>query len=106
MISYSDITKLFSYDLQGKACIEIEFLVKGHPKYQSCWMGKTYDEKELYWFGLSPDGSEAYEYDNFWEFSYALVFEQKSLKDMWEKIEILSIDGCDPKERITEYLSD
>ena len=31
MISFSDISKLFSYDLEGRFCIEIEFLVKGSP---------------------------------------------------------------------------
>ena len=76
MISYSDITKLFSYDLQGKACIEIEFLVKGYPKYQSCWMGKMPDresKKEVYWYGLMPNGCETYEYDNFQDFSSAFI---------------------------------
>ena len=51
MISFNDISKLFSYDLEGKFCIEIEFLVKGEPIYQSCWMGKMPDrekkEKEI-----------------------------------------------------------
>ncbi len=40
LISYSDITKLFSLNLKGEGCIEIAFTVKGHPKYHSCWMGK------------------------------------------------------------------
>ena len=108
MISYRDITKLFSFDLEGKWCIEIEFSVKGYPKYQSCWMGKTPNkvdkEKELYWYGLVPDCSEAYDYDNFEEFSDAPVFEGKSLKQIWKKVQVLSIDGCDPQERIQSYL--
>ena len=108
MISFSDITKVFSYQLNGESCIEIEFLVKGHPKYQTCWMGKTPDktnkEKDSYWYGLVPDGSGAYDYDNFEEFSSAPVFEGKSLKEMWPHIEILFIDGCDPEERIFVYL--
>lgn len=40
MLSFDDIAKLFSYDLQSKSCIEIEFTVVGYPNYQSCWMGK------------------------------------------------------------------
>ena len=71
-------------------------------------MGKTPDkedkEKELYWYGLVPDCSEAYNYDNFQDFSSAPVFEGKSLKEIWHKITILSIDGCDPEERIQAYL--
>ncbi len=108
MISYSDFTKMFSFDLEGKWCIEIEFLVKGYPKYQSCWMGKMPDkvdkEKELYWYGLVPDCTEVYDYDNFQDFSSAPVFNGKSLKNVWRKVEILSIDGCDPEDRILAYL--
>lgn len=108
MISFDDIALLFSFDLQGKFCIEIEFWVKGYSKYQSCWMGKMPDksdkEKELYWYGLSPDCSEGYDYDNFQDFSSAPVFEGKSLKEACNTIELLSIDGCDPKDRIQTYL--
>lgn len=104
MISFNDISKLFSRDLEGKFCIEIEFLVKGEPIYQSCWMGKMPDrekkEKEIYWYGLVPYGSEAYDYDNFYDFSSASVFHGKSLQEIWEKVEILSIDGCNPEERL------
>ncbi len=108
MVSYYDIEKLFSLDLQGKGCIEIEFLLKGEPRYQSCWMGKMPDEtnkkKDLYWYGLEPDGSEAYDYDDFQEFSSAPVFNGKSLKEIWNIIEVLSIDGCDPEDRIYSKL--
>ena len=108
MIPFEDIAKFFSLDLEEKQCIEIEFSVKGYPKYQSCWMGKMPDkenkEKELYWYGLAPNGSEAYDYDNFQDFSSALVFGGKSLKEIWDKIELLSIDGCDPKDRLAVYL--
>ena len=107
MIFFNDISKLFSHDLEGKFCIEIEFLVKGEPIYQSCWMGKMPDrekkEKEIYWYGLVPNGSEAYDYDNFYDFSSASVFHGKSLQEIWEKVEILSIDGCDPEERLSVY---
>ncbi len=108
MISFLDITKVFSFNLQNKYCIEIEFSVKGYPRYQSCWMGKMPDnhdeEKELYWYGLVPDGSEAYEYDNLQDFSCAPVFDGRSLKEVWNNVDILSIDGCDPKDRIEAYL--
>lgn len=108
MISFNDITELFSYDLEEKFCIEIEFSVKGESTYQSCWMGKMPDrenrEKEIYWYGLVPDGSEAYDYDNFRDFSSACVFHGKSLIEIWEKVDILSIDGCDPDDRIKAYL--
>ena len=109
MISYCDIAKLFSYNLYGKYCIEIDFLVKGYPRYQSCWMGKTPDEtdsrKEVYWYGLVPDYSESYYYYNFHDFSSAPIFNGKSLKTIWGEVEIISINGCDPEEQILRYLS-
>ena len=108
MISYSDLTKLFSFNLEGKHCIEIAFSVKGYPKYQSCWMGKMPDEackeKDLYWYGLVSDGSEAYDYDSFTDFSCAPIFDGKSLKELWSDIQILHIDGCDPEDRIRAYI--
>ena len=45
MITFEDITKLFSRSLEGKFCIEIEFLLKDEPKYQTCWMGKMPDKE-------------------------------------------------------------
>ena len=108
MISFDDITKLFAIDLKNKSCIEIEFCVAGLSDYQNCWMGKMPDEfrkhKEVYWFGLSSDGSKAYDYDNYSDFSNALVFDGKSLKQVWDSVELVSIDGCDPEVRIKDLL--
>ena len=107
-ISFEDITKLFLSDLEGRFCIEIEFLVIGYPKYRSCWMGKMPDKnnkgKELFWYGLVPDCSEAYDYDNFKDFSTAPVFNGKSLKELWPNIRVLSIDGTEPEERLKAYI--
>ena len=96
MITYNQIEKLFSYDLKMKSCIEIEFELVGNPDYQDCWMGKMPDniqkDKECYWFGLAVDGSKAYDYDNFYDFSSAPVFDGKNLKEIWNQIEVLSIN--------------
>lgn len=71
-------------------------------------MGKTPDkdikDKEIYWFGLAEDGSKAYDYDNFADFSSAPVFNGKSLKDIWDNVEVFTIDGCDPEEIIEYYI--
>ena len=32
------------------------------------------------------------------------VFDGMSLLDVWESVEILSIDGCDPAERLECYI--
>ena len=109
MTTFADITKVFSFDLQGNYCIEVLFSVKGYPKFQHCWMGKmpykNDTQEDSYWFGLFSDGSGAYDYNSFNEFSSAPVFDGKSLKDIWECVEIIEIDGCDPAERIQFFLS-
>lgn len=108
MISFSDIEKVFSFSSDKGFCIEIEFKIKDDQKYRTCWMGKMPDEnnqyKDLYWYGLTPDGTEAYDYDNFAEFCAAPVFDGKSLKTVWDKVIILSIDGCDPEKRFSAYI--
>lgn len=121
MISFAAITKLFSVDLKNKMCIEIEFNIVGFEKYQYCWMGKMPDQtkkklfwpllskrkalRDIYWFGLAADGTAAYDYDNFQDFATAPVFDGKSLEEIWENVELLSIDGCDPEERMQFYNS-
>ena len=114
-ILFDDITKIFSFNVKNKFCIEIEFCVAGFPNYQNCWMGKMPNKlvkkkdkfcrgEEVYWFGLSPDGSKAYDYDNYYDFSNAPVFDGKTLKQVWDCVELLSIDGCDPEMRIKDLL--
>ena len=115
MISFDDITKLFAMDLKSKYCIEIEFRVADFPDYAYCYMGKMpkkpLSEKdsfrsgeEVYWFGLAPDGSKGYDFDNLSDFLNAPVFDGKSLKQVWDRVELLSIDGFDPETRIKTLL--
>ncbi len=105
MITYNELMKIFTEPSNEDFCIEINFSLTSNEKYQNCWMGKAKKAKqETFWFGLTEDGSEAYEYEDFAAFSSAQVFNGKSLKEIWSDIELLSIDGCEPEERIQEYL--
>ena len=106
MISFSNFTKMFSCNSDSDFCIEIEFKVIGSDEFVSCFMGKTCNQNNVeYWYGLTPDGNNAYEYDDFEGFVTAPLFFGKTLSEIWDKIEILSIDGCDPEERISFYVS-
>ncbi|MBE7065442.1 MAG: hypothetical protein E7384_06490 [Ruminococcaceae bacterium] len=121
MITFEDFTKMFSVDLNGKMCIEIEFNIIGYPNYQYCWMGKMpiqrktklinlqlfkkKNARDIYWFGLPNKEQESYDYDNFENFCESSVFNGRSLKELWDYVELLSIDGCDPDERIKFYLN-
>jgi len=107
MASFEDITKIFGFNLEKKYCIEILFSISDNLKFNNCWMGKMTDKKtnqDIYWFGLTKDGKNAYDYESFEKMSEAKVFDEKSLKEIWGNVELDSIDGCDPEERIACYI--
>ncbi len=107
MITFDQIAQAFTFETRRKYCIEILFSLNGSEKYNYCWMGKTFDKKtksDLYWFGLTADGKNAFDYSTFEEFSSADVFDGKSLSDIWNKVTVLEIDGCDPMEHIGFYI--
>ena len=62
-------------------------------------------KKDVFWYGLTPDGKNAYDYLTFEEFSSANVFDGKSLLEIWDNIVIEEINGCDPMEMVDIYLS-
>ena len=100
--------KLMSFDTKENLCIEIFFKVKESNKFNSCWMGKMPNKatkEDLFWFGLTPDGKNAYQYPTFEEFCFAEIFDGKSLVAIWDNIIIIDINGCDPDEMIEMYLS-
>lgn len=108
MITFDQISKLFEFDTKEKFCVEIQFMLIGSGKYDYCYMGKMWgreEQKDAYWYGLTDDGKNAYDYDTFEEMSNAPVFDGHSLKDVWDRVVIETIDGCDPEERIGDYLN-
>ena len=101
MITFDQIEKLFAFNTQGNCCLEIEFSIRGSDKFDNCWMGKLFDKKtkkDVYWFGLTADGSNAFDYPTFEEFASAKVFDGKSLAQIWEEVTVLTVDGCDPED--------
>ena len=101
MITFDQIEKLFAFNTQGNCCLEIEFSIRGSEKFDNCWMGKLFDKKrkkDVYWFGLTADGSNAFDYPTFEEFASAKVFDGKSLAQIWEEVTVLTVDGCDPED--------
>ena len=107
-MTFDEFQKMMSFDTNGKFCIEILFSVKESEKFNQCWMGKMPDQEtknDIYWFGLTPDGTYAFDYSTFEEFASVGVFDGKSLFQIWDVVVIKEIDGCDPKERLDIYLS-
>ena len=106
MITFDQITKLFAFDTQGKFCLEIEFSINGSKKFDDCWMGKLFDKKtkqDVYWFGLTADDNNSFDYPTFEEFASAKVFDGKSLAQIWNEVTVLTVDGCDPTDPYVTY---
>ena len=107
-VLFEQFEKMMLHDVEkNNSCIEIQFSVNHMPEYSSCWLGKMPDleiKKAVYWFGLVEDGSQAYEYYSIREFTDAKIFYGKNIKEIWNSITLLSIDGCDVEYRIKYYL--
>ena len=107
MISFEKLKQFFQQDLEQRSCIEICFSIKGKPRYDCCWMGKmpNPDEKtkDLHWYGLVPDGSEAYDYDNLEDFITAPVFDGSTLQELWGDITLESVDGCEAESYLQQW---
>jgi len=108
-ITFLEFEKYMLRELNKKSdsCIEIWFDVDECIVYQGSWLGKMIDKntkRDTYWFGLVPDGSQAYDYDSFEEFANAKVFYgNKSLKEIWTSISILSLDGGPADEMLQRF---
>lgn len=109
-ISLDEFSRMLDYDVVNRnACIEIEFEVDNNSEYNSCWLGKMPDRYKdckvaTYWYGLVPDGSQAYDYPTKDEFLNAKVFKGQSIIDIWDTVTLFSIDGCDVEYRLPHLL--
>jgi len=107
-IPFDQFEQMMSYDVvENNACIEIEFCIDNTPIYNSCWMGKTISRETnqaVFWYGLVPDGSQAYDFDSLQGFMCASIFHDNSLKEIWDSISLIAIDGCDIDWRLSHYL--
>ena len=94
--------------IRYSSCVEMNFGIDNDTEYKDCWLGKMPDRnergKEVYWYGLVPDGSQAYDYAKLEDFLNAKVFHGKSLCDVIEKITWYSLDGCSIEERLKDYI--
>lgn len=108
-ISYKHFKCIMAYDItENQTCIEIEFSVDDSDEYELSWLGKMWDRetnKVIYWFGLTDDGLQAYEFDSFEAFINTKVFLGKSIKEVWDSITLHTIDGCNIQDRLPFYLS-
>lgn len=104
------ITVLKSDVVKYNSCIEMNFCIDDDTEYEDCWLGKMPDRdnlgKEVYWYGLTSDGLQGYDYAKLEDILNSKVFHGKSLFDVIEKITWCSLDGCSIEERLPDYLDD
>ena len=105
MLTFEQFKKMMAFDTKGKYCIEVNFALRGSEPFSDCWLGKTPQYAgDSYWFGLTSDGKHAYDYRTFDEMAAADVFDGKNLQEIWDDMELLSIDGLDPEDRASSYI--
>ncbi len=104
------ITVLKSDVVKYNSCIEMNFCIDDDTEYEDCWLGKMPDRdnlgKEVYWYGLTSDGLQAYDYAKLEDILNSKVFHGKSLCDVIENVTWYSLDGCSIEERLPDYLDD
>ena len=96
-ITFHQFKRIMSRQLLNKdKSMEIEFCVDNYTEYQESWLGKLVDKKtnkEVFWYGLTADGTQAYNFDSLDSFMSAKVFRGKSIEEIWDLILILSLNG-------------
>ena len=101
------VAVLSSDVINNNTCIEMEFSIDD-TEYNQCWLGKMPDrdnpKKEIYWIGLNPDGSQAYEYKELEDLLKAKILDGNSLYEVIDRISWHSLDGCSIEERLSDYL--
>ncbi len=106
-VPFAHFKEMLLYDVvKHDACIEVAFRVDGAPAYADCWCGKTVHREEnraVYWYGLTPDGAQAYDYDSLDAFLAAPVFQGNSIEEIWSRLTLTEIDGCDVNSRLRFY---
>lgn len=108
-IKLEDLIKILSFDVvKYKSCIEINFCINDDNEYKDCWIGKMpgrdNSSKEIYWYGLVSDNSQAYEYDELKNILGAKVINGKSICDVIERVNWYSLDGGSIEEMLPYYI--
>jgi len=81
-IRLDDLIKILSNNvIRYNSFIEMHFCIDNDTEYKDCWIKKVPNRytprKEIYWYGLVRDGSEAYDYDKLEDILNAKVFNGK-----------------------------
>jgi len=98
-MTIDQLRQLLDYDT-AREVREIDFCIEGDTKFSDCWMGRLFDgeaQRDILWFGLTPDGSYAFEYAAFGAMINDPVFDGKSLSELWNRVDIRAVNGMSPQ---------
>ena len=108
-IKFEDFKVVLADDIDVNYPLEVEFYIDDCETYVVSYMGKMANKATKgykYWYGLVENGSQAYTYPTFEEFTNAKVFYGKqSLKDLWDKVSITSLNGGTCEEMLPYYIN-
>ena len=103
-IKLTDLIRVLNENvLENNTCIEMNFCIDDDLEHEDCWLGKRVDKdnnKEIYWYGLVEDGTQAYYYDCLDDILSAKVFKDNDIRDIWGRVTWYSLNGCDVEEMI------
>ena len=106
-MTYEELKKVLATDLHGVFRIEIEFSIKEDPLYRHCSLGKIpYCDGELYWCRVNNEEISAFNFRDFHSLSTFPIANLQTLEELWDRIEIHSIDGFPPQQRLPAYLNE
>lgn len=108
-ITVDQFKKIMKYDvISSHTCIEINFCIDDDVEYASYWTGKLPSREEaprdVYWYGLVSDGSQAFSFNSLEELLNATVFRGCCIIDLWERVTIDTIDNLNVEYRLPYYL--
>ena len=95
-MTFQQLEALFAATPEQIPCMEVHFSLPGSETFHDCWMGRLYDQDARrleFWYGLTPDGQNAYDYGSFEELAGAKVFDGKDLRTVWAGAMVHSVLG-------------
>ena len=110
VFTFEKFKKMMEYDVvKNHACIEVEFCIESSSEYDCCFLGKTISQEvsqAVYWYGLTQDGLQAYDFDTLDEFIFRPVFNGKNIQEIWNSVRFIAIDTFDVEMRLSQYLGE
>ena len=81
---------------------ETEFEIKGDSEYDECFIGYLPQYDNPYWAGLC-DIKDGCEFKTAEELVNAKIYHGKSIKELWDNIEIISIEGVCMEDWLSSF---